>query len=78
MPMKKYKPQQIVMLLSQIEVEITNGKTTSQALPEYPDHDAESSLSATRKLSLGHQTRLGEAKGRWCLSGVVEPRWKGR
>jgi hypothetical protein len=28
MPMKKYKPEQIVTLLRQIELEITNGKTT--------------------------------------------------
>ncbi len=31
MPMKKYKPEQIVTLLQQIEVEIANGKTTAQA-----------------------------------------------
>jgi hypothetical protein len=30
MPMKKYEPGQIVMLLRQIEVEIPNGKTTPQ------------------------------------------------
>jgi len=31
MPMKKYKPEQIVTLLRQIEVEVANGKTTPQA-----------------------------------------------
>ena len=31
MPTKKYKPEQIVNLLRQIEVEIANGKTTPQA-----------------------------------------------
>jgi putative transposase len=31
MPMKRYKPEQIVNLLRQIEVEIANGKTTPQA-----------------------------------------------
>lgn len=31
MPMKKYKPVQFVTLLRQIEVEIANGKTASQA-----------------------------------------------
>ncbi len=31
MPMKKYKPEPIVTLLRQIEVEIANGKTTPQA-----------------------------------------------
>ena len=31
MPMKKYKPEQIVTLLRQIELEIANGKTTRQA-----------------------------------------------
>ena len=31
MPMKRYKAEQIVTLLRQIEVEIANGKTTPQA-----------------------------------------------
>ncbi len=31
MPMKRYKPEQIVTLLRQIEVEIVNGKKTPQA-----------------------------------------------
>ncbi len=31
MPMKKYKPEQIVTALRQIELEIANGKTTPQA-----------------------------------------------
>ncbi len=31
MPMKRYKPEQIVNLLRQIEVEIAKGKTTPQA-----------------------------------------------
>jgi putative transposase len=34
MPMKRYKPEQIVTLLRQIEVEIANGKTTAQACKE--------------------------------------------
>jgi transposase-like protein len=34
MPMKRYKPEQIVSLLRQIEVEIANGKTTPQARKE--------------------------------------------
>jgi putative transposase len=34
MPMKKHKPEQIVTLLRQIEVEIANGKTTPQACKE--------------------------------------------
>ena len=34
MPMSKYKPEQIVTLLRQIEVEIANGKTTPQASKE--------------------------------------------
>ena len=34
MPMKRYKPEQIVTLLRQIEVEIANGKTTPQARKE--------------------------------------------
>ena len=31
MPTKRYKPEQIVNLLRQIEVEVANGKTTPQA-----------------------------------------------
>jgi transposase-like protein len=34
MPMKRYKPEQIVTLLRQVEVEIANGKTTPQACNE--------------------------------------------
>ncbi len=34
MPMRRYKPEQIVTLLRQIEVEIANGKTTPQACKE--------------------------------------------
>jgi putative transposase len=34
MPMKRYKSEQIVTLLRQIEVEIANGKTTPQACKE--------------------------------------------
>ena len=34
MPMKRYKPEQIVTVLRQIEVEIANGKSTPQACKE--------------------------------------------
>ena len=34
MPMKKHRPEQIVTLLRQIEVEIANGKSTPQAYKE--------------------------------------------
>ena len=34
MPMKKYKPEQIVAMLRQIDVEIANGKTIPQACKE--------------------------------------------
>jgi len=34
MPMRRYKPEQIVNLLRQIEVGIANGKTTPQACKE--------------------------------------------
>ena len=34
MPIKRYKPEQIVTLLRQIEVELANGKTTAQACKE--------------------------------------------
>ena len=34
MPMMRYKPEQIVTLLRQVEVELANGKTTPQACKE--------------------------------------------
>ena len=34
MPMKRYKPEQVVTMLRQIEVGIANGKTTPQACKE--------------------------------------------
>jgi putative transposase len=34
MPMRKYKPEQIVTLLRQVEVDLANGKTTPQASKE--------------------------------------------
>jgi putative transposase len=34
MPMRRYKAEQIVTLLRQVEVEIANGKTTPQACKE--------------------------------------------
>lgn len=34
MPIKRYKPEQIVTLLRQIEVEMANGKTAPQACKE--------------------------------------------
>jgi putative transposase len=34
MPMMRYKPEQVVTLLRQIEVAIANGKTTPQACKE--------------------------------------------
>jgi putative transposase len=34
MPMERYKPEQIVALLRQIEVAVANGKTTPQACKE--------------------------------------------
>jgi putative transposase len=34
MPIRRYKPEQIVTFLRQVEVEIANGKTTPQACKE--------------------------------------------
>ena len=34
MPIKRYKPEQIVTVLRQIEVELANGQTTPQACKE--------------------------------------------
>ena len=38
MPMERYKPEQIVMVLRQIEVQIANGKTAPQACKEAGIH----------------------------------------
>jgi hypothetical protein len=38
MPIKRYKPEQIVTMLRQIEVGIANGKTTPQACKEAENH----------------------------------------
>jgi hypothetical protein len=34
MPVREYKPEQIVTLLGQVEVDLANGKTTPQACKE--------------------------------------------
>jgi len=34
MPIKRYKPEQVVTLVRQIEVEVANGKTTPQGCKE--------------------------------------------
>ena len=41
MPMKKHKPEQIVALLRQLEVEIANVKTTPQRLQGSRNHGAD-------------------------------------
>jgi hypothetical protein len=41
MPMKKYKPEQIVTLLRQIEVEIGQRKDHRTSLPRSTDHCAD-------------------------------------
>ena len=38
MPMERYKPEQIVMVLRQIEVQMANGKTAPQACKEAGIH----------------------------------------
>jgi len=38
MPMEKYKPEQIVTILRQIEVQIANGESTPQACKEAGIH----------------------------------------
>ena len=55
MPMKKYKPKQIVTLLRQIEVEIANGKTTPQAC-----RDAQITAKLTR--APGNNAAIGGLK----------------
>jgi hypothetical protein len=49
MSMKRYKPEQIITLLRQIEVEIANGKTTPQAGP----------LQLTARMPTGVRKELG-------------------
>ena len=62
MPIKRYKPEQIVNLLRQIEVEIANGKTTPQACRDA--QIAAQTYSRWRKefggLKLGQAKRLKE------------------
>lgn len=38
MPMQRYKPEQIITVLRQIEVAVANGKSTSQACKEAEIH----------------------------------------
>ena len=49
MSMKRYKPEQIITLLRQIEVEIANGKTTPEADP----------LQLTARMQTGVRKELG-------------------
>jgi putative transposase len=47
MPIKRYKPEQIVTMLRQIEVSVANGKTTPQACKE---HQYEKTLESQTNL----------------------------
>ena len=58
MAMKRYKPEQIVTVLRQIEVEIANGKTTPQACKE-----AEITQRLVAELSLEKQILKDVAEG---------------
>ena len=51
MSIKRYKPEQIVNLLRQIEVEIANGKTTPQAGPRGGDHRPRRTIAGERSLA---------------------------
>jgi hypothetical protein len=46
MPIKRYKPEQIVTMLRQIEVGIANGKTTPQACKEAEGNRSRSGLGS--------------------------------
>jgi hypothetical protein len=61
MPMKKYKPEQILTLLRQIEVEIANGKTTPQACREV-QITAETFLPVEERVRPA-EARRGETNG---------------
>ena len=84
MPMKKHKPEQIVALLRQIEVEIANGKTTPQACKEaeitvqtyYRWRKEFGGLKldqAKRTEGTGAREREVEAFGRGAVSGEADP-----
>ena len=89
MPMKKYKPEQIVTLLRQIEVEIANGKTTPQACKEaeitvqtyyrwrkeYRRPEAGSSETTE---GAGAGEREAEAVGGGAVSGEADSEGRGR
>jgi len=55
MSTKRYKPEQVVNLSRQIEVEIANGKTHAASLPGCSDH-------GTDVLSLAEGVRWAEAR----------------
>jgi hypothetical protein len=59
MPMNGYKPEQIVTLLRQIEVEIANGKTTQACKEAEGRHRAPHSK---RKATIG-STRVARRAG---------------
>ena len=88
MPMKKHKPEQIVALLRQIEVEIANGKTTPQACKEaeitiqtyYRWRKEFGGLKldqAKRTEGTGAGEREAEASGGGAVSGEADPEGRG-
>jgi hypothetical protein len=78
MPNKRYKPEQVVTLLRQIEVELANGKSTPQACKE-----AEITVQTYYRwrkefggLKLDQAKRLKELESGWSLEGApsIEPK----
>jgi predicted HTH domain antitoxin len=59
--MKRYKPEQIVTLLRQIEVQIANGKTTPQACKETVNVELRSALLRAASLEASN---LSQEAGR--------------
>ena len=58
MPTGNYKPEQIVTILRQIEVQIANGKTAPQACKEAKIHTEVCSLKAEAPPSLWVECRF--------------------
>ena len=75
MPMKNYKPEQIVTLLRQIAVEIANGKNTPQAYPDAeagPNQTIETASEGKQQAeAAGSEAVVGEADSEGCGGGKL-------
>jgi hypothetical protein len=80
MPIRKYKPEQIVTVLRQIEVQMANGKTAPQACKEAGIHTQ--TYYRWRKeyggLKVVQAKRLQELKASRSQPRREDPLWRGR